>query len=95
MKNSVDHSLVEHLLENETLSYREIAKRANCSDWSVRAIDRKLANDSRPMKRDRYEREDDGGESLAIAGWLVLAGIVIALILALWMGMRGIQPPEI
>jgi DNA-binding Lrp family transcriptional regulator len=39
----VDRDLVERLLQDESLSFREIARRADCSDWSVRSIARDLA----------------------------------------------------
>lgn len=69
MSVSVDRDLVAHLLQDETLSFREIARRANCSDWSVRSIARSL------------EPDDEGSsEPLTPGQWGILAGIVAVLI---------------
>jgi DNA-binding Lrp family transcriptional regulator len=45
MRAGVDRALIAHLLRDQSLSYREIARRANCSDWSVRSIARQLDDD--------------------------------------------------
>jgi hypothetical protein len=58
----VNHALVERLLADETLSYKEIARRASCSDFSVRTIARKLSGDDRPMKTPRVQNETDERE---------------------------------
>jgi hypothetical protein len=90
----VDRAHVERLLEDASLTYREVARRAGCSDWSVRAIERELAGDSRPMKRAGHERDDGGEESLGFAGWAALTGFVAVLGFAVWLAMRGNQPPD-
>jgi len=53
---SVDRAFVQELLADETLSYKEIARRADCSDWSVRSIDRKR-NGGPPMKASRARHD--------------------------------------
>jgi hypothetical protein len=87
----VDRDLVERLLSDGTLSFREIARLAGCSDWSVRAIARDLAGDSRPMKRDRYEQHDNCEDPVGAGGWAIVAAIAAALIGGLWLFLR--RPP--
>ncbi|MCL5258700.1 MAG: helix-turn-helix domain-containing protein [Firmicutes bacterium] len=94
MNEPVDRALIERLLENNSLSYREIARRAGCSDWSARSIARHLNNDPRPMKARCYEPDDDSDESWGLGGWIIIAGLGAAVIGALWWGMRGMPPPE-
>lgn len=94
MNGPVDRDLIEQLLENDSLSFREIGRRAGCSDWTVRRIWRDLADDSRPMKLPPRPR-DDSADSLGLAGWGVLAGIVGLFIGAFWFFARGTPPPEI
>lgn len=87
MNGSVDRPLVEQLLEDGSLSYNEVAKRAHCSAWSVRRIARELAGDTRPMKtRRRSRREADrnsAGDDASLAWWIVpllaVGGIGLAL----------------
>lgn len=87
---SVDRALVERLLEDETLAYREIARQAGCSDWSVRSIARELAGDDRPMKREAYDGNDDGAPA---PSWPVLAGFAAILAGVVWFALRGGPPP--
>lgn len=94
MNPPVNRRLVEQLLEDETLSYNEVAERAACSSWSVRKIARELAGDERPMKRSRREREAAPNESLGFTGWAILAGIGGFLIGAFWLFGRGMPPPD-
>jgi hypothetical protein len=70
MRGSVDRELVHRLLQDESLSYREIARRAHCSDFSVRSTAGELAPD--------YLGDGDTAEReplTATEGWIV-AGIV-------------------
>jgi hypothetical protein len=67
MRASVDRELVKRLLQDETLSFREIARQAQCSDWSVRSIARELA-DSRPS------------EPLTLTQWAILAGVLVVVL---------------
>jgi hypothetical protein len=94
MQRSVNHDLVAQLLEDESLSYREIGRRAGCSDWTVRRIARELASDSRPMKFQSYENNEND-EPLGFAGWGVLAGIASLFIGAVWLWKRGMPPPDV
>jgi hypothetical protein len=72
MRAGVDRALVAHLLLDQSLSYREVARRANCSDWSVRSIAAQL--------------DDEGGaiaaETATLSGkeWCAFLGIT-ALVL--------------
>ena len=69
MSVPVDRDLVAHLLQDETLSFREIARRAGCSDWSVRSIARSL--------EPYYE---GSAEPMTPGQWVVVGGI-FALVL--------------
>jgi hypothetical protein len=83
-------ALVERLLEDESLSYREIGRRAGCSDWTVRSIARKLSGDSRPLKSPRREHSsgDDDAPTGAV-GWTILAGIVAFFGAIAWLARRS------
>lgn len=64
MRGSVDRELVHRLLQDESLSFREIARRARCSDFSVRSIARELD----------YLADGDAAEPeplTATEGWIV------------------------
>lgn len=67
----VNRPLVIELLGDESISYREIARRANCSDWSVRTIAREVA-ESQSIKHP--EREP-----LTPAEWWTGVGIALLL----------------
>lgn len=98
----VDHALVEQLLADETLSYKEIARRASCSDFSVRTIARKLSGDDRPMKTPRVDRYADPAESQDVQpltgaemaiGWGVAVLFFIGLVALSWYARRDDFPP--
>lgn len=88
MSAYVDRALIERLLEDESLSFREIARQAACSDWTVRSIARGLTGDERPMKREASSAAD---EPLGVVGWLKFAGIVAAFIGVIWLAARGVS----
>ncbi len=90
MSASVDRTLVEQLLQDQNLSYRECARRASCSEWTVRKIARDLAGDARPMKHARSADED---EPTGFVAWLTFAGIIAAIVGAIWLATRRV-PPE-
>lgn len=102
MNRPVDHALVEELLADETLSYKEIARRADCSDFSVRTIARKLSGDDRPMKtpRVRPSTDDEWEEPRALTtaeaaiAWGVGALLLVCFVWAAWKGQRFDYPPE-
>lgn len=49
-RHTVDHARVEALLREGGLSFREIARQAGCSDFSVRKIARERNGEIRPMR---------------------------------------------
>lgn len=74
MRGSVDRERVAQLLQDESLSFREIARRAHCSDFSVRSIARELASD--------YPADDDTmqSEPLTATEWWIFGGIVALIV---------------
>lgn len=86
--SSVDRAFVEQLLEDQSLSYREIARRAGCSDWSVRAIARERSGDARPMKSDR---ENDAAPGTV--GWGISLVVFALFVLLILVGSRGPRSP--
>lgn len=93
MSGHVDRDLVEELLEDESLSLREIARRAGCSDWTVRRIARELCGDPRPMKS-AYAKINGGERPPQILGWIGLALTATVVGLVIWAGLRGLPPTE-
>jgi hypothetical protein len=92
----VDHDLVTRLLADESLSYREIARRAGCSDWSVRAIAKGLDGDARPMKACRSRSEDAViEEDSTVSGWIVLGILVAGFAFMIWAGTRWPPPRDL
>lgn len=89
-----DRSRIEELLQDESLSFRAIAREVGYSDFTIRQVSRELAGDERPMKRSRREREAAPNESLGFTGWAILAGIGGFLIGAFWLFGRGMPPPD-
>lgn len=74
MSAPIDRKLVARLLQDETLSLREVARRANCSDWSARAIWREVEADRR--------RDDPSGvphEHVTLLDWAIFGGFVALL----------------
>ena len=67
----VNRALVVELLSDGSLSYREIARRAACSDFSVRAIARSI--DANGDDADRTP------EPLTPRDWFAIAGILAFL----------------
>jgi hypothetical protein len=82
---SVDYVLLDQLLADESLSFRECAERAGCSDWSARQRYRKLSGDDRPMKMPRaecYSSKRDNSETPPLTTTeKVIAGGIVALVL--------------
>lgn len=50
MNGPADRERIGELLQDESLSYREIAREAGCGDWTVRRIARDLDGGETPMK---------------------------------------------
>jgi hypothetical protein len=85
---AVNHALVEQLLADEPLSYKEIARRASCSDFSVRTIARKVSGDDRPMKTPRTKNDRDARDleepralttTETLVAWSVVALLLIGV----------------
>ena len=102
MSKPVNRALVEELLADESLSYKEIARQADCSDWSVRSIDRERSGGP-PMKTSRGPRHVDASEfeepsrpltgaEMAI-GWGVAVLFFIGLVALSWYARRDDFPP--
>ncbi len=72
MKSRVDRELVLRLLQDDSLSFREIARRANCSDWSVRSISRELDG--------AYSSDGAQSEPLTPTQWWIVAGIMALVV---------------
>jgi hypothetical protein len=78
MNGSIDRELIMRLLADPSLSYREIARRANCSDWSVRSIARQL--DSQETENDKISEPLTAFEWCAVFGFgaFVIGGLAFA-----------------
>lgn len=89
MRVRVNRALVEDLLRDTDLSYREIARRANCSDFSVRAISQKLA-----------DAQHDGppnaaiSEPLTVYEWCVVGAVAVAIFGGIWLLAQQRPPPD-
>lgn len=80
MRGSVDRELVARLLDDGSLSYREIGRRANCSDWTVRSIARKIDDGhSGSGTGDTSPREPP-----TPLEWAIFGGITILVFAAIW-----------
>lgn len=86
MRPAVNRPLVAGLLEDTTLSYREIARRADCSDWSVRAIARELDGDEHGCGPPE--------EPLTARDWAICAGILVLFLGGMWFVARQLPPPD-
>ena len=106
MSEPVDYALLDELLANESLSLRECARRARCSDWSARRRYRELSADDRAMKTPRQSRraERESQDAPPLTGteraitWTVIAVIAIGIIALGWYARRNdfplYYPPE-
>ena len=103
MSRPVDYALLDALLADESLSLRQCAERAGCSDWSARHRYRQLCGDDRPMKTPRVQRHgaaQENGEpseplsaAEAAIAWGVAALFFIGLIAWSWYSGRNTLPP--
>jgi hypothetical protein len=85
-RRSVDHALVGRLLQDETLSYREIARRAQCSDFSVRAIAHALSvTDS---------GDDPPTEPLSLREWGIAGAVMVLIFGGIWSLGRRLPPVD-
>lgn len=76
MSARVDRDLVRRLLEDDHLSYREIARRAQCSDFSVRAIARFFEADV---------TAEAATKPLTLRDWWVLGGVLVCIVGGTWL----------
>ena len=101
MGEPVDYALLDELLADESLSLRECARRANCSDWTARQRARELTGDDRPMKTARRRSQRIGQSQDApplttaekAIAWTVAAAVVIGLGALGWYVRRNDLPP--
>ena len=101
MSEPVNYALLDDLLADESLSLRECARRAGCSDWSARRRYRELSGDDRAMKTrrlNRYEERESqdvpsftGTEQAVV--WSVIAVTFIGVIAFGWYVRRNDFPP--
>jgi hypothetical protein len=89
-----DREFVEQLLQDPQRSCRSIARETGYSDWTIRKIARELDGDPRPMKNERRAAPDESGNESEIAGWIGLAIFGAFIALVVWLGFRGMPPPE-
>lgn len=73
MRKRADHETVERLLQDESLSFREIARRANCSDWTVRSIARRQSG------VESYDGLPEP-EPLTAGEWAIVVGIGVLIV---------------
>jgi hypothetical protein len=85
MRTRVNRALVKELLDDPDLSYREISRRANCSDYSVRSI-----------AREYLARNDaaGSGEPLTPRDWCIFTGIAIVFFGGMWFLGRRLPPMD-
>lgn len=103
MSKHVNYALLDELLADESLSLRQCAERAGCSDWTARQRYRRLCGDDRPMKtpvRDRYaeQRVSQVNQPLSGTETAIAWGIAIlffaGLVALSWYVHRDDFPPH-
>jgi hypothetical protein len=94
---STDRDDVARLLDDDPdRSYRSISRELGISDWLVRKIARELGGDQRPMRQRRPPLDEVSSEDTSpVTGWLVFGGVAIGVAFLIWIGSRGIPPPEL
>jgi LPXTG-motif cell wall-anchored protein len=104
MSKPVNYALLDELLADDSLSLRECARRASCSDWSARQRYRELSGDDRAMKTPRLGRYNGLGESqdaLPLTGaekaiaWSIIALLVLGVAALSWYARRDDFAPYI
>lgn len=93
---SADRDRIEAaLLEDETRSFRSLARELNVSDWLVRKTARELYGDPRPMRQRRSQPQEPSDEEVSpLVGWLVFGGVVLATAFLIWIRARSVPPPQ-
>lgn len=100
---AVDYALLDELLADESLSFRQCAERAGCSDWSVRRRYRELSGDDRTMKTSRRRYYINERQTIeppvplttteAVTAWSVIALFVVGFIALGRYARRNDVPP--
>jgi hypothetical protein len=85
MSARVNRALVEQLLDDPELSYREISRRAGCSDFLVRAIAREYLGRDDPAP---------DSEPLTARDWCIVASIAVVIFGGIWLLGRWLPPPD-
>ena len=104
MSKHVNYALLDELLADESLSLRQCAERAGCSDWSARQRYRRLCGDDRPMKAPaldhRYPRQSASQDEQPLTGaetaiaWSIAILFFIGLVALSWYVRRDDFPPH-
>ncbi len=101
MSKHVNYDLLDELLADESLSLRQCAERAGCSDWSARQRYRRLCGDDRPMKTpalDRYQASGASQDEQPLTGaetaiaWSTAILFFVGLIAVSWYVRRDDYP---
>jgi len=88
-----DRARIAELLQDESLSFREIARRCGYSDHTVRRIWREITHDPRPIRNNRGFQPSENTESHpSAAGAVAVASLIGLLIIAAWAFMRQMPP---
>ncbi|MFY9718578.1 MAG: hypothetical protein WAK16_02935 [Candidatus Cybelea sp.] len=90
-----DYDRIATMLQDTSLSYREIGRQTGVSDWTIRKIARELDGDPHPMRSPHSERRSQGGDEASdMTGWIVLTVVVGCFAMMIWAGVRWTPPPE-
>lgn len=92
--NPGDPERIAEALQDESKSFRAIARELGVSDWAVRRVHRQLTGDDRPMRGARTNHGPPGGATAA-SGWWIFGSLLIGVALLIWISSRGIPPPEL
>lgn len=92
--SDADRERIAELLDDETRSFRSIARELGVSDWLVRKTARELYDDPRPMRQRAPRRDVPTADVSPLVGWLVCGGFAAMLALIIWAGVRSVSPPD-
>jgi hypothetical protein len=80
-----DRERIAELLDDDSLSFRAIARATGYSDHTIRRISRELTNDPRPMRSPPPPRSSNASSA---AGWIVAGGVVFVALALVWFRVR-------
>jgi hypothetical protein len=80
----VNRDLIVQLLADTTLPYREIARQADCSDWTVRSIAKQLD--------DFWTYDSEQTEPLSTTGFCTVVGIGILIVVGVCVAAWRLPP---